>query len=69
MLDVEEMGKGAACRLITSSLRLIMNYTSTIPCADYLDLEQSAKNPTSKPSGCWHPYPRTSLSTLLGIPC
>ena len=55
--DAGEAGEGAVCRLITDSTRLLMGNTSTIFCAEYLDLKQSATNPSSgssKSSGRLH---------------
>jgi len=48
--DAGEVGEGAVRRLITDSTRLLMGTTSTIFCAEYLDLKQSATNPSSRSS-------------------
>jgi len=55
--DAGEVGEGAVRRLITDSTRLLMSNTRTISCAEYLDLRQSATNPSSgssKSSGRLH---------------
>jgi len=58
-------------RLMTHSIRLIMDHASTLFSIEYLDIEQSTNNSSpasSKSSGHSHAYPRTSLFTLLGVP-
>jgi len=55
--DTGEVGKGVVRCLIMDSTRLLIGNTSTIFCAEYLDLKQSAMNPSSKSSkssGCLH---------------
>ena len=60
---------------ITNSIRLPVNQTCAIVCAEFPHLEQLARNPcssSSKYSGPSrphsHPHSRTSFSALLGIP-
>ena len=72
--DAGEVGEGAVRRLITDSTRLLMGNTSTIFCAEYLDLKHrqrtQAPDPRNPLGACMDgpAYHRTSLFTLLGIP-
>ncbi|SRR5258706_3594274 len=59
------MGERAVCRLITKSIRLLTNQTSTIaPCG----VPGPRAMGKERSPGRSHSSPRTSLSTLLSIP-